>query len=291
MFGKIMSNKKLMYDNPSKFTYGNQKTHKKKTEKPLVYANSNKSKLKLNRLNKLIKKMEAISLQNGLDSELGKDFINYQDETELKNVPRGTIFKPDLQTKNKKPTTKQFEDGKTRCAWCTESEVMLKYHDTEWGQPKHNDVALFEALCLEIFQAGLSWSIILSKREEYRKLFANFNPKVVAGFGEEEVAKMLENPVILRNKLKLSSAVFNAKIFVKIQQEFGTFDNYIWGFTNRKTIVRREEELISSNELSDKIAKDLKKRGMKFIGSKLVYAYLQAIGIMDDHSKDCWLGK
>ena len=115
--------------------------------------------------------------------------------------------------------------------------------------------------------------------------------KIVAEFDEHDVSKMLENPNILRNKMKLSSAVFNAKIFIKIQQEFGTFDNYICGFTNGKTIIRREDNWIAENELSKKIAHDLKKRGMKFIGSKLVYAYLQAIGVIDDHIKNCWLGK
>ena len=289
-----MSKKKLVYDNPSKFTYGNQKIHKLKQEKPVVYANSNKNKLKLNHLNKLIKHMEIINEVNKLEKNLDKNLEYNSKEnlkTDLQNVPRGTFLKDNLKIVNKKPTTRMFADGKIRCTWCNESEIMLKYHDTEWCKPKHNDIELFEALCLEIFQAGLSWSIILSKRDEYSKLFANFDPKVVAKFGEEEVANMLENPVILRNKLKLSSAVFNAKIFVKIQQEFSTFDNYIWSFTNRKTIIRREDELIAENELSKKIANDLKKRGMKFIGSKLVYAYLQAIGVINDHSKNCWLGK
>ena len=176
-----------------------------------------------------------------------------------------------------------------RCFWVDEkSEIYVKYHDDEWGVPNHNDRDLFELLILEGFQAGLSWITVLKKREAFRKAFDNFDVKKVSEYDEEKINALLENKDIIRSRGKITAAINNAKIFIEIQKEFGSFSNYIWGFTDNKVIKNTTGEIPVKTELSDMVSKDLKKRGMKYTGSVIIYSYLQAIGIVDDHEKDCF---
>ena len=178
-----------------------------------------------------------------------------------------------------------------RCEWCTGSELMMEYHDKEWGVPIFNDEKHFEFLTLESAQAGLSWITILKKRENYRKAYDNFNLKKVASYGEEKKEELLSNAGIIRNKLKIEASITNAQNFRQIQKEFGSFSNYIWGFTNGKPVVgkwKNIQEIPAKTELSDKISLELKKRGFKFIGSITVYSHLQATGIVNDHIIDCF---
>ena len=176
-----------------------------------------------------------------------------------------------------------------RCFWVDEkSEIYVKYHDEEWGVPNHNDRDLFELLILEGFQAGLSWITVLKKREAFRKAFDNFDVKKVSEYDEEKINALLENKDIIRSRGKITAAINNAKIFIEIQKDFGSFSNYIWGFTDNKVIKYTTGEIPVKTELSDMVSKDLKKRGMKYTGSVIIYSYLQAIGIVDDHEKDCF---
>lgn len=176
-----------------------------------------------------------------------------------------------------------------RCRWVDEkSEIYVKYHDTEWGVPQHDDKVLFEFLVLESFQAGLSWITVLKKREAFRKAFDNFDVKKVANYNEAKITELLNNPGIIRSRNKIVSTVNNAKIFMQIQKEYGSFSNYIWGFTNNKIIKNTTDEMNLSTPLSDTISKDLKKRGMKYVGTVIIYSYLQAIGIVDDHELNCF---
>ena len=176
-----------------------------------------------------------------------------------------------------------------RCFWVDEnSEIYVKYHDEEWGVPKYNDKELFELLVLESFQAGLSWLIVLRKREAFRKAFDNFNIDKIINYDENKINELLNNPDIIRSKNKILSTINNAKIFKQIQREYGSFSKYIWGFTDNKIIKRRTKDLLVSTPLSDKISKDLKKRGMKYVGTVIIYSYLQAIGIVNDHDLDCF---
>lgn len=176
-----------------------------------------------------------------------------------------------------------------RCFWVDEkSEIDTKYHDEEWGIPKYDDRELFELLVLESFQAGLSWITVLKKREAFRIAFDNFDVKKVSNYGENKIEELLQNPQIIRSKGKINAAINNAKIFIEIQKEFGSFSNYIWNFTDGKVIKNTSGKTIVSSPLSDKISKDLKKRGMKYVGTVIIYSYLQAIGVLDDHDKDCF---
>lgn len=177
-----------------------------------------------------------------------------------------------------------------RCPWCESSDLYRKYHDEEWGKPVYDDRTHFEFLVLESAQSGLSWITILKKRENYRVEYDNFNPEIVALYGEEKILKMLDNPGIVRYRKKIESSISNAKEFLKIQKEFGSFNEYIWSFTEKKIIKNNWttlSEVPAKTELSDTIAKDLKKRGFKFLGSTTVYSYLQAIGIVNDHLLEC----
>lgn len=181
---------------------------------------------------------------------------------------------------------------KTRCSWCEGSfEAYVKYHDEEWGVPVHDDGILFEFLILEGAQAGLNWSTILKKREGYRNAFAGFDPNVVAEYSEAEMETLLLDPTIIRNRLKVKSAVTNAQNFLKVQQEFGSFDKYIWSFVEGKPIINHWKsmaEVPATTAVSDKMSKDLKKRGFKFVGSTIMYAYMQACGLVNDHVVDCF---
>ena len=176
-----------------------------------------------------------------------------------------------------------------RCSWVAENcDVYARYHDEEWGRPLHNEQKLFEMLILEGFQAGLSWLTVLKKREAFRAEFADFVPEKVADFTEDKIEKMLNNPQIIRSRQKISAAINNAAVFLKIQKEYGSFDKYIWNFTGGETVKYNIFPPRTHNELSDRIAKDLQKRGMKYVGSVIIYSYLQAIGIIDDHEPQCF---
>jgi DNA-3-methyladenine glycosylase I len=180
-----------------------------------------------------------------------------------------------------------------RCTWA-QSEPMIAYHDTEWGVPQHDDRVLFEFLILEGAQAGLSWSTILNKRENYRKAFANFDAKKVAKFDAKKQRELLKDPGIVRNKLKVAAAVTNAKAFLVVQREFGSFDKYIWQFVGGKPIVNRitsTKGLPARTKESDAMSKDLLKRGFKFVGSTICYAFMQAVGMVNDHAVDCFRHK
>ena len=176
-----------------------------------------------------------------------------------------------------------------RCFWVDEkSEIYVKYHDEEWGVPNHNDRDLFELLILEGFQAGLSWITVLKKREAFRKAFDNFDVTKVSEYDEEKINALLENKDIIRSRGKITAAINNAKIFIEIQKEFGSFSNYIWCFTDNKVIKNTTGEIPVKTELSDMVSKDLKKRGMKYTGSVIIYSYLQAIGVVNDHDINCY---
>lgn len=172
-----------------------------------------------------------------------------------------------------------------RCSWVTDDEVYIKYHDEEWGVPTHDDKELFEMLVLESFQAGLSWITILKKRENFKKAFDDFDYEKIAEYGEDKIEELRLNEGIIRHKGKINAAINNAKIFIEIQKEFGSFDKYIWGFNNGE-IIKAEFE--TESELSKTISKDLKKRGMTFVGPTIIYSYLESIGIIDNHEKDCF---
>ena len=172
--------------------------------------------------------------------------------------------------------------------------LMNKYHDEEWGVPEHDDAVLFEFLILEGAQAGLSWNTVLQKRENYRIAFNNWDYKKIANYTADDLVRLLENKGIIRNRRKIESAIKNAKAFLDIQKEFGSFDKYIWGFVEGKPIKNSFQdwgECPSNNPLSDKISKDLKKRGMNFVGSTIIYSYLQAIGVVNDHHLSCFRHK
>lgn len=178
-----------------------------------------------------------------------------------------------------------------RCDWGTKNDLMKKYHDQEWGVPLHNDRLLFEFLSLESFQAGLSWQLVLNKREAFRKAYDNFEPTVVATYNSDKIDQLLQNKSIIRNKLKIAASVNNAQRFLEVQTEFGSFDKYIWGFVNNKPIIntwKNMNEIPAKTELSDFISADLKKRGFKFMGSTVVYSHMQATGMVNDHIVDCF---
>lgn len=180
----------------------------------------------------------------------------------------------------------------TRCAWGTSDSLYIKYHDEEWGVPlKGNDAALFERICLEGAQAGLSWITILRKRENYRAAFDGFDPAVVAGYDAAKIAELLANPGIVRNRLKIASTINNAQKFLETQREYGTFSDYLWAYVDGKPIQnqwRSLAELPAETELSKRISKDLQKRGFKFVGSTICYAMMQAIGMVNDHTVECF---
>ena len=183
---------------------------------------------------------------------------------------------------------------KTRCGWCLSDQAYIKYHDEEWGRAVHSDQIHFEFITLEGAQAGLSWLTILKRRDGYRKAFKNFDPKKVSKMTTQDVSRLMKDAGIIRNRLKIESTITNAQAFIKIQKEFGSFDKYIWGFTGRKIInnsPKNLKDLKSSTPLSDERSKDLKKRGFRFVGSTIVYAYMQATGIIDDHLTSCFRKK
>lgn len=175
-----------------------------------------------------------------------------------------------------------------RCEWVNmKNPVYIDYHDNEWGRPLHDDRGLYELLILESFQAGLSWECVLNKRRNFRDAFDNFDINLICTYGQEKISSLLENSEIIRNRLKIDAAVGNSLIFLEIQSQFGSFDRYIWSFTDYSTIYC-PFNLASKSCLSDEISKDLKRRGMKFVGSTIVYSYLQAVGVINAHGTDCF---
>lgn len=189
-------------------------------------------------------------------------------------------------------STTTVDDGKTRCEWVNGgNELYYDYHDKEWGVPVHDDRLLFEFLILEGAQAGLSWATVLNKREGYRKAFEHFDIEKVAKYNEKKIAQLLDNPEIVRNKLKVNSTVLNAHKVIEMQKEFGSFDAYIWQFTSGKTITNKwktMQDVPVSTAESDAMSKDMKKRGFKFIGTTICYAFMQATGMVNDHTVDCF---
>ncbi|WP_298417023.1 DNA-3-methyladenine glycosylase I [uncultured Kordia sp.] len=184
----------------------------------------------------------------------------------------------------------EFLDKK-RCTWCGDDPLYVAYHDEEWGVPVRDDDTLFEFLILETFQAGLSWITILRKRENFRKAFDNFDYKKIANYDDEKYNSLLQDAGIIRNKLKIKATITNAQAFMKIQEEFGSFSDYIWKFTDGKQIQNvfaNRQDVPATTELSDALSKDLKKRGFKFVGSTVIYAHMQATGMVNDHTIDCF---
>lgn len=179
---------------------------------------------------------------------------------------------------------------RTRCPWCLSSELMITYHDEEWGKPVHDDALHFEYIVLDSFQAGLSWSTILNKRENFRKAFDGFDAVKISRYKEAKIEKLMNDPGIIRNRLKILATITNAKAFLAIQKEFGTFDSYIWQFTKGKVLKNNPattKDVPAKTAVSDAMSKDLYARGFKFVGSTICYAYMQAAGMVNDHLKDC----
>jgi DNA-3-methyladenine glycosylase I len=184
-----------------------------------------------------------------------------------------------------------MKDGKIRCGWGISDPLYLNYHDEEWGVPVHNDRRLFEMLILEGAQAGLSWLTVLRKREAFRKAFDNFEPLKVSRYSEKRVEKLLLNPGIIRNRLKIEAAIKNARAFLQVKKEFGSFDRYIWQFVNHEPIQNRRarlKDIPARTPESDAMSKDLKKRGFGFVGSTICYAFMQAVGMVNDHITSCF---
>ncbi|NJL43991.1 MAG: DNA-3-methyladenine glycosylase I [Nitrosarchaeum sp.] len=181
--------------------------------------------------------------------------------------------------------------GCSVCGWCGSDPLYVKYHDEEWGVPVHDDRKLFEFLVLEGAQAGLSWLTVLRRREGYRRAFAGFDPECVARFAQEDVDRLMGDSGIIRNRLKILSAISNARCFLRIQEEFGSFDSYVWSFTGGRTVTNRFvelNELPATSAVSDALSKDLRKRGMRFVGSTIMYAHMQATGMVNDHVVSCF---
>lgn len=177
---------------------------------------------------------------------------------------------------------------KERCFWVNlKNPLYVKYHDEEWSKPHHDDKELFELLILEGFQAGLSWECVLNKRENFRKAFDNFDIEKIIKYDDKKISELLSDEGVIRNRLKINATIKNSFVFKEIQKEFGSFDKYIWSFTNNR-VINEPCDLVTSSPLSDKISKDLKKRGMTFVGTTIIYSYLQAIGILNAHTKNCF---
>ncbi len=178
-----------------------------------------------------------------------------------------------------------------RCSWLNNDELYIKYHDEQWGVPVYDDNELFEMLILESFHTGLSWLLILKKRENFRKAFDNFDAYKISNYNDEKIAELAEDASIVRNKLKINATITNAKEYLKIQNEFGSFSNYLWSFSNNEIFFRKDKTQEQIFELATKVAKDMKKRGMKFVGAVTIQAYLEAVGIINNHDENCCLYK
>lgn len=202
-----------------------------------------------------------------------------------------------MATKKKSPAKEKYQgptDGKVRCGWCLSDPIYVKYHDEEWGAPVHDDKLLFEFLVLESFQAGLSWLTILKKRENFRKAFSNFDVKKVAKYDEKKYEALMQDAGIIRNQLKIRAAINNAQRFIEIQKEFGSFDKYVWSFVGGKPLcnsLKTLRDIQPKTKISDAMSADMGKRGFKFRGSTICYAFMQAVGMVDDHLDNCWRKK
>jgi DNA-3-methyladenine glycosylase I len=197
-------------------------------------------------------------------------------------------------TRVRATTVQRGSDGKLRCAWCSSDPLYVDYHDQEWGVPEHGDRRLFEMLCLEGAQAGLSWLTVLRKRETYRQAFDNFDAEAMARYGAAKRKRLLQNPGIIRNRLKVEAFIGNARAYLKIREQPGSFDAYIWQFTDGRVMRRRPLHLggiPTSTPASDAMSKDLKQRGFRFVGTTICYAFMQAVGIVDEHQRNCWVTK
>ncbi len=180
-----------------------------------------------------------------------------------------------------------WPDGRPRCRWANPSNPRyVEYHDREWGVPVHDDRVLYEMLVLECFQAGLSWECILNKREAFRAAYEGFDPERVASYGDSDVGRLMSDPGIVRNRAKIAASIGNTRVFLNIAEEHGTFSDYLWGWTGGETVREHTE---ASSPLSDRISKDLNRRGMRFVGTVTVYSYLQAVGVVDSHAPECFL--
>lgn len=180
---------------------------------------------------------------------------------------------------------------KKRCEWVGKNPLMIKYHDTEWGMPVHSDKKFFEYLILDTFQAGLSWQTIINKRENFRKAFDNFNYKKIAEYGKKDTKRLMQDAGIIRNKLKVKSAIINAQKFLEIQNEFGSFDKYIWGFVDNRTIKNKfksSNDIPTKTKEAESMSKDMKGRGFSFVGPTICYAFMQGVGMVNDHTTDCF---
>jgi DNA-3-methyladenine glycosylase I len=189
---------------------------------------------------------------------------------------------------------KRHPDGKVRCAWCTADPLYIDYHDREWGVPLHDDRRLFEMLCLEGAQAGLSWLTILRKRDAYRRAFDHFDAHAMARYGARDKRRLLKDPGIVRNRLKIDAFIANARAYLEIIERPGAFDAYIWKFTDGRVLRRRPlnlSEIATSTPVSEAMSKDLKHRGFRFVGPTICYAFMQAVGIVDEHQRNCWAAK
>jgi len=185
-------------------------------------------------------------------------------------------------------------DGKARCAWCADDTLYREYHDAEWGRPVRDDRHLFEMLCLEGAQAGLSWITVLRKRENYRLAFDGFDPRKMARYGADKRRRLLRDPGIIRNELKVNAFIANAKAYLELQASGTAFSDYLWQFTGGKVRKRRPRylgQLLASNEISEAMSKDLKKRGFRFVGPTICYAFMQAVGMVDEHQRGCWVAE
>ena len=181
-----------------------------------------------------------------------------------------------------------------RCPWPTDIPIYLDYHDNEWGRPVHDDQKLFEMLILEGAQAGLSWITVLKKRENYRKAFDGFDPKKIALYNEDKITELMANEGIIRNRLKINAAITNAKLFLEIQKQHGSFDNFIWSYVDHKPVIghwEKFDDMPLTTPISDRISKDLKKLGFKFVGTTIIYSFMQATGMVNDHFKSCFVYK
>lgn len=181
-------------------------------------------------------------------------------------------------------------DHKTRCPWAGDTPIYIDYHDNEWGRPTHDEVRLYEMLVLESMQAGLSWLTVLKKREAFREAFDGFDPNKVALYGDDKIEELMNNAKIIRNRRKITAAINNAKHFLKVEEEYGSFDKFIWSYVDNTPIVGHWEsvdEMPASTPLSDQISKDLKKMGFQFLGTTIIYSFMQAVGMVNDHIKEC----
>lgn len=181
---------------------------------------------------------------------------------------------------------------KTRCSWAGNTDIYIDYHDNEWGRPVHDDLKLFEMLTLESMQAGLSWITVLKKREAFREAFDGFDPKKIALYGDTEIQELMINEKIIRNRLKINASIVNSRLFLDIVEEYGSFDNFIWKYVDYKPVIghwKKHENIPTTTPLSDKISHDLKKMGFKFVGSTIIYSFMQAIGMVNDHITECFV--